>query len=39
MSMFVRSDFVTLIGMFVIGESSDLETCEGQGEILQEYGL
>ena len=34
MSMFVGSDFVALIGMFVISESPDLETCEGQGEIL-----
>jgi hypothetical protein len=34
MGMLVRSDFVTLIGMLVIGESPDLETCEGQGEIL-----
>ena len=39
MGMLVRSDFVALIGMFVIGESRDVETCEGQGEILQEYGL
>ena len=39
MGMHVRSDFVALIGMFLIGESRDVETCEGQGEILQEYGL
>ena len=37
--MLVGSDFVALIGMLVVGESLDLEPCEGQGEILQEYGL
>ena len=39
MSMLVGSDFVALIGMLVVGEPLDLEPCEGQGEILQKYGL
>ena len=39
MSMLVRGDFVTLIGMLVVSESSDLEPCEGQAQVLQEYGL
>ena len=39
MGMLVGSDFVALLGMLVVGESLDLEPCEGQGEILQEYGL
>ena len=39
MSMLVGGDFVALIRMLVIGESLDLEPCEGQGEVLQEYGL
>ncbi len=37
--MLVGSDFVALIGMLVVGEPLDLEPCEGQGEILQKYGL
>ena len=39
MSMLVRSDFVTLIGMLVVSESPDLEPCERQAQVLQEYGL
>ena len=39
MSMLVRDDFVALIRMLVVGESSDLEPCEGQGEVFEEYGL
>jgi hypothetical protein len=39
MGMFVRGDFIALVGMLVIGEPEDCKPTEGQSQILKENGL